>query len=65
MVPGLAGKSRFSWSHWPTGPARLPDSHMVRMLPSTAAYGSSPVAHWPGMAPTPAADEEAVTLLMP
>ncbi len=45
--------------------SRLPDSHMVRMLPSTAAYGSSPLAHWPGMAPMPAADEDAVTFRIP
>ena len=46
-------------------PGQLPDSHMVRRSPSTAAYGSSPLAHWPGMAPMSAADEDAVTSAMP
>ena len=64
--PGIAAGSRSSsWIHCPTGPVRLPDSHIVRMSPSTAEYGSSPLAHWPGIASIPAADEDAVTFLMP
>ena len=65
MTPGLTGVSKVTWSHWPTGPVQLPDSHMVRMSPSTAEYGSRPLAHWPGMASMPDADEDAVTFAMP
>ena len=65
ITRGPTGESKPSWIHWPTGPPRLPDSHIVRMLPSTAEYGSSPLAHWPGMAPMPAADEDAVTVRIP
>ena len=65
IVPGSTGASKSSWIHWPTGPFQLPDSHLVRMSPSTAANGSKPLAHWPGMAWMSEADEDAVTFLMP
>ncbi len=42
-----------------------PDSQSVRGLPSTAANGLLPVALWPGSAPIPAADDDAVTLAIP
>ena len=32
---------------------------------SKAAYGSVPVAHWPGMVVMSEADEDAITFLMP
>ncbi len=65
ITRGSRRAPKLSWSHCPTGPVRLPDSHIVRMSPSTAEYGSSPLAHWPGIASIPAADEDAVTFLMP
>jgi hypothetical protein len=65
IVPGSSGWSKRTWIHWPSGPVQLPDSHLVRLSPSTAAYGSRPLAHWLGMAPMPDADEDAVTLAMP
>ena len=65
ITPGSRLVPKLSRIHCPTGPARLPDSHMVRMSPSTAEYGSNPLAHWPGIASIPAADEDAVTFVMP
>src|SRR6266566_2026434 len=65
IVPGSTGESKSTWIHWPAAPVQLPDSHLVRMSPSTAANGSKPLAHWPGMAWMSEADEDAVTFLMP
>ena len=65
IVPGSIGESKSTWIHWPTGPVQLPDSHLVRMSPSTAANGSKPLAHWLGMAWMSEADEDAVTFLIP
>src|SRR6185295_4875463 len=63
--PGSTGETNRSRIHWPAGPDQPPDSHMVRGSPSTAAYGSSPLAHWVGMAPMSAAELDAVTSRMP
>src|SRR5580698_8564723 len=65
IVPGLAGESKLTWIHWPCGPVQLPDSHMVRGLLSTAANGSRPLAHSPGLAVMSEADDEAVTSATP
>ena len=65
IARGRTGDRNRNRIHWPTGPPQLPDSHMVRMFPSIAASGSSPLAHWLGMAPMSAAEEDAVTPLMP
>lgn len=65
IVPGLAGSRNRSRIHWPTGPFQLPDSQAVRGSPSTAANGCRPLAHWLGMAAMSAADEDAVTPLIP
>ena len=65
MTPGFSARLKSMRSHWPTGPVRLPDSHLVAGLPSTAENGLRPVALCPGSAEMPAPDEEAVTLAMP
>src|SRR5512146_2580543 len=65
MVRGSTAASNFSWIHWPTGPTQLPDSHRVNTFPSNAAYGSRPLDHWPGIAATSDAEDDAVTSAMP
>ena len=63
--PNGMAESKSSWIHWPSGPSNVPDSHAVAMFESKAAYGSVPVDHWPGDAVISAADEDAVTFVMP
>src|SRR5215468_4684354 len=65
MTCGLTGASKSAWIHCPTGPFQLPDSHMVRRSPSTAANGSAPLAHWEENALMSDADDDAITSLMP